>query len=467
MEPIAFRGLFIVMAVRYGPCSWEHPLKFLPLALMLCVCGFPATALAGGRDAEFDRLGKDLTPVGAERGGNQAGSIPAWEGEGVAGEGAGKLRVDVIESEKPLFVITNTNARQYQDKLSPGLLAMLSRYPGFHMPVYPAHRTAAYPKAVLEMVRKQAGNARLDGIGVDNAGGSTIPFPIPQNGLEAIWNHLLRFVGGGIERNFHAFTVRANGDAFKTGFHDLRVYDDNFDERVAGRLFWYLGYFLSPAEMVGTIYLVQEPIYHNKETRKAWIYNAGQRRVRRAPDLAYDSSEDRSDGLAIVDQYDGYNGAPDKYDWTLLGKREMFVSYNNYRMANKDVRYADILSKQSVNSDLMRYELHRTWVVEATLKSGESHVYARRVFYLDEDTWSVLLTDNYDAKGNLWRTGIHSVLQYVDANVPWYRFELWHDLSNGSYVLTGLDNEFKDAIRFGVRGKSEDFQPDALRRLGR
>lgn len=270
-----------------------------------------------------------------------------------------------------------------------------------------------------------------------------------------------------MRREFDSFVVRANGDTLKVGFREQRIYDENFDEHVPNRLFSYLGEFLSPADLVGTIFLVHEPSPLSAESRKAWIYNAGQRRVRRAPDLAYDSVQNGSDGLAIVDQYDGYNGSPDRYDWQLNGKRELLVPYNNHRIGDKRVPYSQIVRSGSPNPDLMRFELHRVWVVEARLKPGQTHVYARRVLYLDEDSWSVLLSEAYDSRGQLWRVGLHSLVQYHDATVPWYRFELWFDLTNGSYVLTGLDNEYASTWSFGAKGRMRDFEPDALRRAGR
>ena len=141
--------------------------------------------------------------------------------------------------------------------------------------------------------------------------------------------------------------------------------------------------------------------------------------------------------------------------------------YNNYRMGDKSIPYSRIVQRGSPNPEFLRFELHRVWVVEAKLRPGLSHVYPRRVFYLDEDSWSVLLSEAYDSRGQLWRVGLHSLVQYYDALVPWYRFELWFDLSNDSYVLTGLDNEHKSRWSFGQRGRAIDFSPDALRRIGR
>ncbi len=352
--------------------------------------------------------------------------------------------IDPFAGEKPLYTVTAANAAMHRDQLSVGLQALLAKNPAFRMPVYPTHRTAAY-----RTVRR-----------------GSVPYPDPHTGLEAITNHLLRELGGGVERNLDAFVMHGKGEVFRIGFHDQRIYDENFDQPMAGRLFSYIGYFTSPSDLVGTIYLVHEPNPLGTEDRKAWIYNAGQRRVRRAPDLAYDNVQNGSDGLSVVDQYDGYNGRPDLYDWQLLGKRELLVPYNDYAIADKHVPYSQVLLRGSPNPDLLRFELHRVRVVEARLKPGQSHVYARRVFYLDEDSWSVLLSEAWDARGQLWRVGLHSLVEFYDATVPWYRFELWFDLTNDSYVLTGLDNESKAPWKFGVRGRMVDFQPDALRRAG-
>jgi Protein of unknown function (DUF1329) len=420
--------------------------------------------------ADFSRLGKDLTPVGAERAGNADGTIPAWEGglrQPPAGWTPQQGYVDPFPNDKPLFTITSANAGQYQAKLTRGQAALLQKYPqNFRMNVYPTRRTVGYPQAVTDRVLAQAGKVSLQGFGLKDLDGSTTPFPIPDNGLQAIWNHLVRYLGGGIVRAGHSFPVRPNGDFYKIGFRSQRIYAQNVENAGANRLFYALGYFTEPATLRGTIFLVHEPVDQVAEQRSAWIYNSGQRRVRRAPDLAYDGINDGSEGMLTTDQVDGYNGAPDRYEWKLLGKREMYVPYNTYRLSDKSLKYKDIVQPKSINPDFVRYELHRVWVVEGTLKPGQRHIYGKRTFYLDEDSWSVLAEDAYDTRGEVWRAALHGLLQAYDAQVPFYRFGIYHDLNSGGYLVGGLDNEIKEPIEFNATARSGDFQPDALRRLG-
>ncbi|RMF16012.1 MAG: DUF1329 domain-containing protein, partial [Gammaproteobacteria bacterium] len=224
---------------------------------------------------------------------------------------------------------------------------------------------------------------------------------------------------------------------------------------------------VAPARLAGNVLLVHETIDQVKEPRRAWIYNQGQRRVRRAPQVAYDGPGTASDGLRTSDDFDMYNGAPDRYDWKLVGKKEMYIPYNSYKLMDKSLKYTDIIKPGHMNSSLTRYELHRVWVVEATLKSGMRHVYAKRVFYVDEDTWQAGVIDMYDGRGELWRVSEAHEVSFYDHKTPWYAVQAIYDLLSGRYLVLGLSSEESNAYNFGVKRSSKDYTPAALRRAGR
>jgi hypothetical protein len=433
------------------------------------LAGFAAPASAKLTDAEAARLGADLTPMGAEKAGNKDGTIPAWTG-GLCAPPAGwtpaKGYVDPFASDKPKFTITKANAAQYKDHLTPGTLALLNKIDTFKMNVYETRRTACYPDDVYANVKQNAPKLDLVGFGI-SGGQAYVPFPIPKNGLEVMWNHQQRYLGNGLVRDYNSFPVRSNGDYYKIGSHEYRIFNAGLDQPQDNLLLTFQSAFTAPATLEGTVFLVHEPLDQVKQTRSAWIYNAGQRRVRRAPDLAYDNFTDGTEGMRTSDQFDAWNGAPDRYDWKLVGKKEIYIPYNSFKLSDKKLKYKeDIVRKGTPNMDLFRFELHRVWEVEGTLKAGSKHIYGKRVFYLDEDTWTVVYEDAYDTRKQLWRIGVHAIMQFYDAKIPWYRAHTWYDLNSGGYYLANLDNEMKSIWDFNQKGKWADFQPDALRRLG-
>ncbi len=446
--------------------------KFVLTALAAVCWAGPGAVLAKATAQEADRLGKDLTPVGAEKAGNRDGSIPSWEGglnQAPAGFQTGSGHYpDPFAAEKPLYTITAQNVAQYRDRLTAAQLAMFQKHPGFRMHVYPSHRTAAYPAEVYDGARKAATTSELKGggNGVHNPTGAWVPFPVPKSAQEVMWNHTMRWRGGGADRTYVWFPVQANGSSYKVGYRELFITDQNTDQHKDNRLFNYLGWYTSPPTLEGTVYLLWEPVDQVAEQRSAWIYNSGQRRVRRVPELAYDYVADGVEGMRTTDQVDGFNGAQDRYEWKLLGKKEIYIPYNAYRLVDKKVKYADIVKPGHINQDYARYELHRVWVVEATLKPGARHIYGKRTFYLDEDTWQVAIEDSYDTRGELWRYHEGHAIHYYDALVSWYAANIWYDLNSGAYLIHNLVNEEKIPVRFGVRARLADFQPDNLRRLG-
>ena len=413
----------------------------------------------------------EFTYSGAIHSGNKDGSIPEWKG-GLTEAPDGWVKSEgydnPFKSEKPLFVIDGTNYDKYESKLSNGQIALLKGNPTFKMPVYKTHRTAVLPKNVVDDVINEKGKAKIVGHSIVGRDKSHIPFPYPSTGEEAIYNYLLRYVGNGFEREYAWFPVRPGRKYYKVGFKDRVVYAGSMKPQQISKGLNYAFYanFTAPATLVGTVYLVHEFVDAIKNPRAAWIYNAGARRVRRAPDLAYDNVADGTEGMRTTDQYFGFNGATDRYEWKIIGRKELYVPYNTYQISSKKIRYDEILGDGSVNKDFMRYELHRVWEVEAILKEGSKHIYGKRVFYLDEDSWSILGEDCYDTRGNIWRVGIHGLIQAYDQLVPWPNVLIWHDLTNGNYLVSHLDNEVKKPITFGIKDRWTNFQPDALRRRG-
>lgn len=433
------------------------PLFIKILAWAAWIIGSTPIPLAHANEPE------GLTPVGAQIVGNADDSIPPWSGR--LDSAQGELNTDEgyrdpFPGERVLYYIDRQNLSRYRNKLSDGLAALVESNKDFRIPVYRSKRSVTFPGEQLKQQRTKG--AKGCSINWEQC---VVPYPVPQNGIEVMTNHLRRYRGGSIERSFDTVSVK-NGRVTRIGAREIKVFRSNMDDPPRDSSFAYLIEFLSPPEFVGTIYMLHEPIDIDG-TRQAWVYNSGQRRVRRAPDLAYDNAQDGTDGLAVVDQYDGFNGAMDRYDWILHGKRELLIPYNNYKIGDKNVDISSILGKKSLNPEHLRFELHRVWMVEARLKPGYQHIYHKRIFYIDEDAWAVALSESYDSKGDIWRVGIHSIMQLYDIGVPGYRFEYWQDLHDSSYVVTGLDNRYRGRARFGQRFRGDDFTADALRRKGR
>jgi len=231
-----------------------------------------------------------------------------------------------------------------------------------------------------------------------------------------------------------------------------------------------LAYFLqsvtTPPRLAGTILLVYETLNQRAEPRQAWTYNPGQRRVRRAPNVAYDNPGTASDGQRTSDQLDMFNGAPDRYDWQLVGRRELFIPYNNYRLHSDSLRHDQIIRPGHIDPAYTRYELHRVWQVDATLKKGFSHIYGRRRFFLDEDSWQIVVADHYDQRDLLWRVAEAYTINYYENPLLWETLLCVYDLQNGRYLAFGLNNEL-EVDQFDVEFDASDFTPEALRRLGR
>jgi len=426
---------------------------------------------------QVSRLGKDLTPIGAEKAGNADNSIPSWEGgitSAPAGYKPGDHHPDPFSADKVVVTIDKANLEQYKSMLSPGQLAMFAAYPdSFKMNVYPTRRSASFPQYFYDATVKNAPNAEMvkDGNGIKNTE-IGIPFPIPQNGLEAIWNHILRYRGVAASRFGGQAAPTASGDYTIIGFDEKIMFKYSAPDATAESLqsenvlFKFSQQVTEPARLAGTALLVHETMDQIAQPRQAWTYNTGQRRVRKAPNVAYDAPGTASDGLRTTDDFDMFNGSPDRYNWTLKGKQELYIPYNSYKLHSDKVKYADILTPGHINPELVRWEKHRVWVVEANLKDGTRHEYKKRVFYIDEDSWQIAVTDIYDNRDQLYRVAFAHGLNYYEVPTQWSTLEVYHDLNSRRYLAIGLDNEEK-MYDFSQRFDDNDFTPNALSRSGR
>ena len=435
--------------------------------------GAAISVSAGTTPDQIARLGADLTPLGAERAGNQDGTIPAWTG-GITSPPTGYQRgdhhPDPYANDEVLFTITADNLSRYASNVTLGHQAMLKTYDTFKLNVYPTRRSASAPQRIYDATRRVATSAELTG-GGDSVAGSVngTPFPIPKSGLEVIWNHLLRYRGETISyRNHQAAPTRGGRYTlvkFANAANVLYGHEGITEEQLNNKIILFKSKVLSPARLAGGITLVHETLDQVKEPRSAWVYNPGQRRVRRAPNVAYDNPGLAADGLRTTDNVDMFSGATDRYDWQLVGKQEMYVPYNSYKLHSDSLKYKDILTPLHINPDHLRYELHRVWVVDATLKQGARHLYKRRTFYVDEDSWQVLHVDQYDNRDQLWRVSEGHVINFYEVPTLWTTLEVHTDLQAGRYLALGLYNEIAPPD-FGTKMTRADFTPAALRRDG-
>ena len=428
----------------------------------------PATFAAATAE-EAAQLKTTLTPMGAEKAGNKDGTIPAWDGGYTKVDPAwknGDPRPDPFANEKPLFSITAKNMDQYADKLSEGDKALLQKYPTHRIDVYPTHRTAAAPQWIYDATAKNAVNAKLtnNGMTLEGAYGGK-PFPIAKTGVEHVWNHILQWGGESAIYNFRTFVVGSDGSqVLATEATNNHAYPYHYKD---GEKTWNGDHWLAvqtatgPSFKAGESLIVVDNTDWFKKPREAWQYLPGQRRVRKAPTIGYDTPDFVMSGIGNFDEAFVWLGSPERYDWKLVGKKEMFVMYNNNKINFSTPQAA--LSKGAMNPDLVRWELHRVWVVDATLAEGKRHVVPKRRAYFDEDTGAMLMADLYDASGALWKHDF--VLTYLAPDLPALLTNVnWgvYSFQQGAYVLnTGLIGS-KVSYKTQKAPPRSTFSPDAL-----
>ncbi|MGH8441802.1 MAG: DUF1329 domain-containing protein, partial [Nevskiaceae bacterium] len=427
-------------------------------------------ALPGGTDVKgaLRRIGARLTEAGAERDANAEGTIPAWTGgitQPPPGYRAGGRLVDPFPQDTPLFTITQANAAQHVARLSAGHKALLSKYAEFRMPVYATRRSAAYPQAIYEATAANLGKAKL--VGSDALTGARLgfPFPRPDSGVEAMWNHRTRYRGD----SFVGVTSQAvvgqdgvsnrNKGVFRVLFRygNIARPGDIDDENIIVYGVTFVGERVTDAN-ADFVVLFHESANSLKKPRAIWVLLGKIGRMLRLPPLGYDQPMYGTDGMYTIDMIDMYNGAFDRYVWKLLGKRELYIPYNAYRLSDGSQKYAQQLIWPAFNGDRARYELHRVWVIEATERGGRRHQFGKRVFYLDEDSWNVVLVENQDRNGALWRFQEGHLLTSYDVPSTNAYPIVTYDLKDGRYFVHRLLAE-DPPLKYNVAMRENDFLP--------
>jgi hypothetical protein len=445
--------------------------KFLINAIVSTSLVLAVPARSAVSADEANQLHTSLTPMGSERAGNRDGTIPPWTGgyvTPVPSYRPGMQRPDPFSGERPLFSITRDNVARYADRLPEGAKALFAKFPDYRMDIYPAHRTAAAPQRVYENIFRNAtrAHAAQTGIayGVEGAAGG-IPFPIPKNGAEIVWNHLLAFWGPAREAHLSTYVVSSDGTRELTSAYneigDFPYYYPNAAPDSFG------GYYFKtrrledgPPQKAGEGYLAWQPIDTQRYKFAAWRILPGEHRVRKGPSLSYDTPDPDASGYQNLDEYYVFFGGPDRYDFKILGKREMYVPYNNNRFYTRPA--GEVTGPQHANPDDLRYELHRVWVVEGVLAVGKHHVAPRRRLYFDEDTWFAVYSDSWDEKGRLWKFGHGTMYLVPDLPAVILGSQFVYDLLLGGYVYAFAFNDEPVQYKITAPHPESTFTPAAF-----
>ncbi|SMH37352.1 Protein of unknown function [Azospirillum lipoferum] len=434
------------------------------------------TAQAGVSPQEAQKLKGELTPWGAERAGNKEGTIPAWTGgltKAPPGYKPGDPRPAIHPEDKVQFSINSKNMDKYKDKLSANLMVLMAKYPDFRIDVYPSRRTAAFPQWAYEQTFLNATRATTtnDGLTVEGAFGGP-PFPIPKTGREVVWNAQMRFTMPEFEYLAKNWAVTASGEKILLSEVNQRWYSPMFDPKLTldeyqkNSSFFSVGRseFTGPPVKNGEMQLIRVPADTFKYKNDIWQYLAGQRRLRKAPNLNYDAPNPNTSGMSNVDESYGIAGPLDRFDVKLLGKREMFIPYNNNNMVL--MSSDQIVRANYPNPDTVRWELHRVWAVELTIKDGQRNTVPHRIAYIDEDTWNFAVVDSFSADGKPWK--ITYMPQYVcsDELAVGYTGAFGVNLQNGTYLYEADIAGSPKPLNAVPRSPASYYTPDALAAAG-
>lgn len=452
----------------------------LALSVSVGLSGASMQAWSKADAAEVARLGKELTCVGAEAGPNAKNTIPAFSGKWTGTPPGINYRphvgdhpVDPYPDDQPLFQITAQNAAEHANNLTEGQLEMFRRYPNtFRIPVYQGRRDFGYSEKLCEVARKNALEAELTdgGLGFSGYQGMS-PFPIPKQPMELLHNTIFPMVAWTEDIVRDIANVRPSGEIFWGRQHNRNLNvvtdPDEIGKPMGAVMAYALTDTLLPIRDRGSVSIAQEPVNFARNKRLAWSYDPGTRRVRQLPQFGYDSPLAGTSGQMTMDQDRLMNGDPARYEWKMLGKREIYIPANTYRLHQKMSNYDGLLTPYHPNPDYLRYELRRVWVLEGSLKEGFRHAYGRRVLYLDEDNWQASVADYFDTRGALWQHAFIAHYFAFDMGGWHAGNSFYHDLNSNGYIAYNLFQTLdKGPVLNAGKMHARMFTPDALRQIG-
>lgn len=445
---------------------------FTAVASLAFGAAFTSNAIAGVSAEEAQQLKSTLTPLGGERAGNKEGTIPAWSGglsKPQPGWKPGTKRPDPFADEKPLFSVTAKNLDQYADKLSDGQKAMLRKYPTYRIDVYPTHRTAAAPQYVYDNTFKNATRAKIvEGpvhLMPEGAYGGP-PFPIPKSGIEVVWNHLLHYQGTDTTIDAQTWMVTADGKRVMTveGRRNIKMpyYDPNGSPEKFDGPYW-MAHIVNSGPPIRAGEAIVGRVHIDDAKTQAWVYLTGQRRVRKLPNPSGDTPTPQSAGVMTFDEVQVFSQQPGLFDWKLIGKKEMIVPYNTYKLY-QPTSVDPLIAGPHLNPDYVRWELHRVWIVEAELKPGKRHSAPKSRYYFDEDSWLALLGDRWDSKGQLWKTTFGLPISFQEFPMLEHALYGFYDLISGAWWAGPYVNKpsSQDLTAVTPPHKESIFTPDGM-----
>ena len=375
---------------------------------------------------------------------------------------------DPFSEDKIIFTITNENYLEFSDNiLTSGQIEMFVKYPKtFKMNVYKSRRSCAVPPEVYALTKS---NAILtdEGEGIEGIVGS-IPFPQPSEALHHVWNHILRYRGVEISGSSPFFIIDPDGSrVLGAGEAIAKNYWNPFTKNEKGLQGMLMTKVTHPPRLADASALVIESLNAFKTPRKAWVYNPGTRRVRRAPDIAYDYKPSASQGLTTTDQFDGFNGAKDRYNWKSLGSQVKLMPYNAYKF--HETPMDEVLDPFHVNQDFLRYELVNVNVVKAELKNDKRHIIPERVMYFDVDSHNMLVEETFDANSEIMAYREFPIINFYDQPMCLSIHSATYDFATRRYQLASVRSIDIPKIEWRLDEPHNErmFTPEGLKRFAK